>query len=258
MAPRPEVRPRLVVLEKGSSLRRLVTRYLDGTEIVPVASLEQAKRELLDNPSQALLVNNASVTAALRELDSVSLPYDTPVIVCSVSGTYESAVDLGVSDYLIKPVPLDTLLQALDRLDLKGNTVLIVDDEPEALRLFRRMLASSGTQYRVLRARSGQEAMTVLRSQHPDVVLLDLVMPEMDGFQVLEAKSQDPRLRDIPVIVISARDPVGQPIVSKALAITRQSGLSAGHLLTYIRTIGAVLSKGERSADPAPLAAHPD
>jgi CheY-like chemotaxis protein len=114
------------------------------------------------------------------------------------------------------------------------------------------MLASSGQGYRVLRARNGEEALNILRERRPDVILLDLVMPKLDGFQLLEAKSQDPALSNIPVIVLSARDPAGQPIVSNALAITQKGGLSMHHLLAYIKMTGQVLSIAAPSADPMP------
>jgi len=256
--PATVIRPRFVVLEEGDALRHLVTRYLDGVEVVPVTSLEEAARELSQTPGDALLVNDVSVAGALERLETVPLPYSVPVVVCSIVGLHESAAAMGVSDYLIKPISRDGLLESLDRLDPNARTVLIVDDEPETLRLFRRMLTSSGRDYRVLRARDGQEAMNILRSQRPDVVLLDLIMPKMDGFQLLEAKSQDPDLSNIPVIVISARDPAGHPIVSKAVAIMRESGLSAQNLLTYIRSVGEVLARRERFADLAPTAVPPD
>jgi signal transduction histidine kinase/CheY-like chemotaxis protein len=242
MAPKTVVRPRFIVLEAGDVLQRLLTRYLDGAEIVPVTSLEEAFRELSTSPSQAFLINDMSVSGALQHLEATTLPYGTPVMVCSVPGVSESTDALGISDYLVKPVSRDDLLAALDRLDLGGKTVLIVDDEPDALRLFRRMLASAERDYRVLRARDGREALDILREQRPDAMLIDLVMPNMDGFQLLEAKSQDPALRDIPAIVVSARDPAGQPIVSNALAVMCRGGLSAHRLLTCIKSLSETLS----------------
>jgi len=141
---------------------------------------------------------------------------------------------------------------------VRAGTILIVDEEPEGFRLFLRILTSSGRDSRVLRARDGLEALNVLRRQRPDAILLDLVMPNMDGFRLLEVKSQDPALSDIPVIAVSARDPAGQPIVSKSLAITRDTGLTAYQLLAYVRTIGTIFSTGERSAGLTPPAIPPD
>jgi signal transduction histidine kinase/CheY-like chemotaxis protein len=251
-APKAKVKPRFVVLETGNSLRRLFTRYLDSVEIVSVTNLEEAIEELSASPSQAFLINDISVSGTLQQLESIELPPGTPVMICSVPGTYESADKLGASDYLVKPVSQETLLAALDRLDLPGKTVLLVDDEPEMLRLFRRMLAASGEDYRVLRAKNGQEAMNILREHRPNVVLLDLVMPRMDGFQLLKTKSQDPALSKIPVIVISARDPAGQPIVSNAFAVTQGGGLSMHHLLAYIKRTGEILSTTGQFADLTP------
>jgi CheY-like chemotaxis protein len=192
-----------------------------------------------------------SVEAALERLGrSGSLPYGTPAIVCSVPEMCEITDALGVSEYLVKPVSREQLAAALDRVHLSGNTILIVDDEPEALRLFRRMLTSLGRDYRVLRARDGEEAMTILQRTRPDVILLDLVMPNMDGFRLLAAKNQDPALRDIPVIVISARDPAGQPIVSNALAVMRGGGLSVPRLLACIEALTAILSTAGPIGDP--------
>jgi CheY-like chemotaxis protein len=84
-----------------------------------------------------------------------------------------------------------------------------------------------------------------------DAVLLDLVMPEMDGFQVLAVMSEDAAMRDIPVILVSARDPFAQPIVSNALSVTCRDGLSVQQLLACIESLSAILSTASRSGDPA-------
>jgi len=237
--------PRLVVVERDQALARLLSRYLDGKDIVPVNSLQEAVQEMSRAPAQALLINEPSVSRALEDMQEASfVAQETPVIICSVPGMRQAAEALGAADYLIKPLSQDKLLAALDRLALPGNTLLVVDDEPEASRLYLRMFASAGRRYHVLRATNGQQALRLLQEQHPDAVLLDLVMPEMDGFRLLEAKSQDPDLCNIPVIVISARDPAGQPIVSRSLAVTRAGGISASQLLECIAGLTTVLSPG--------------
>jgi CheY-like chemotaxis protein len=177
-----------------------------------------------------------------RLVSSKVLPGDTPAIVCSVPSARGASAASGVYDHLVKPISREALLGALDRLGLKGGTVLVVDDEPDVLQLFRRTLASSGHRYRVLLATDGRQALNILREYRPDLILLDLIMPNMDGFQLLEKRSQEPALRDVPIIVISARDPAGQPIVSSALAITRGGGLSVQQLLTSIKVMSGILS----------------
>jgi signal transduction histidine kinase/CheY-like chemotaxis protein len=236
-----KVRSRLVVLESGDALQRLLRRYLPDAELARVTSLDEALAELSRVPAQALVVNDLSVPEALLRLASTGLPEGTPTIICSVSGTTEAAGALGVADYLVKPITRERLLTALNRLPIAGQTVLVVDDDLEVQLLLRRMLASSGRGYRVLRAEDGREALGILRQERPDAILLDLVMPGMDGFRFLAARSEEPDLRDIPVIAISARDPVGQQIVSPALAVTRSGGLSAPQILDCIGALSKIV-----------------
>ena len=82
-------------------------------------------------------------------------------------------------------------------------------------------------------------------------MLLDLIMPDMDGFQVLHEKSQDPSIRDIPAIVISSRDPEGEPIVSDTLTVTRGGGISLRDLLDCIQSVTAVLSPSTQTVGRA-------
>jgi CheY-like chemotaxis protein len=221
-----------------------------------VPDLEEAFQELADRPAQALLVNDASVGSGLQRLNQPSALLDgIPAVICSVPGMQDAAGILGVSSYLVKPVSRDELLSALDRLNLTGNTILIVDDEPDILQLLRRMLAYPKRKYRILRAKNGLEAMNILSEQHPDVILLDLAMPDMDGFGLLERKRWDPALCHIPVVVITARDPVGQPIVSNALAVTQAGGLSVHDLLACIQAITGILSAATQIDDRVPTVA---
>jgi signal transduction histidine kinase/CheY-like chemotaxis protein len=243
LAPKPVVRPRYVVLDPEEVIVRILTRYFGDVDIVATTSVEAAIEELSKIPSQALIINATPVSRMLDQLKaSRALPYDTPAILCSVPGITEAIDALGVSNYLVKPIARETLLTTVERLNPEAKTVLIVDDEPDARRLFWRILNSSQRGYRVLTANDGLQGLEMLREEHPDVVLLDLVMPVVDGFQVLEQIKVDPDLRDIPVVVISARDPAGQLIVSNVLAATQGSGITLPQLLTSIDLLSKTLS----------------
>ena len=238
-------RPRLIVVEDGSALSRLLARYLDNAEIVPAASAEEALEAIAAKPAQALLVNAASVGESLERIENeIALPFGLPVLVCSLPDLGAAADSLGAHDYLIKPISRDDLLAALDRLGNEVKSILIVDDEPDVLRLFRRMLASAGRNYRVLRASSAAQARQIMADTKPDVVLSDLVMPERDGYQLIAEMKADPALRDIPIVVTSARDPSSQPTASKSLAVVRGGGIAIPQLLTAVSTLVSVLSPG--------------
>lgn len=250
-APPPNVRPRFVVLEEEDALQRLLRRYLDRVEVAAVSTLPAALEALREAPAQALLVNDLAWAQNFEQLQAIAeLPYGTPLLLCAIPSIHPVIDALGIVDYLVKPITRETLLAALERLHLNNRTVLIVDDEPDALHLYRRMLTSAAQSYRVLRADNGQDALEVLATQRPDAILLDLVMPKLDGFHLLAAKNRDPDLRAIPAIVMTARDPAGQPIVSNALTITQRGGLSIAQLLACITTISELLSPGGQADDP--------
>ena len=243
LSPSPVVRPRLAVFDQEGELPRLLTRYLDGTDIVAFDQLEKAVEEVKHSPVQALIVNSPLAGDLLSPLSAFTeLPYRTPVLVCRMPGKQEVAQRLCVLDYLVKPVSRSALLGCLEGLGKEVKSVLLVDDEPEALQLFARILASSEHGYQVLRATNGQQALDLLQSRRPDIMFLDLMMPGMDGFQLLEAKAKDEMLRDIPTVVISARDPMSEPLVSNALTVTRSGGLSVGEVLSCIQGISGILT----------------
>ncbi len=245
-APVPVLVPRFVILEQGDALQRLFGRYLDGVEVIAVRSGEDALRELGRSPARALIVNapNGEIPLALRHLSR--LPYDAPAISCWVPGPEEAAKRLGVVQYLVKPVARDTLLSALAKLPGGAKTVLLVDDEPEILQLFARMISAAPCGYRILQATNGQRALDLLRERRPDVMLLDLIMPEMDGFQILREKAADAAIQGIPVIVISSRDPAGELILGGALAVSHAGAPSAQQLLNCIQAISEALSPSVR------------
>lgn len=104
-----------------------------------------------------------------------------------------------------QPAPRDGLLAALERLDENVTTVLIVDDNADDALLIRRLLEAKKL-YRVFHAPDGRAGLAEARQRLPDLVVLDLTMPNLDGFTVLEELKRDERTRHIPVIVVTARD----------------------------------------------------
>ncbi len=96
------------------------------------------------------------------------------------------------------------LLTSLDRLDTRVHSIAIVEDDPDARRLLRRVLQARG-EYQIFEAAGGSEGIDVIREHHPDLVLLDLMMPDVDGFEVLETIKGDETLADTRIIVITAK-----------------------------------------------------
>ena len=139
-------------------------------------------------------------------------------------------------DYLTKPIELAELTRALDQqwlaaVDRPARTFLVVDDDPDTLEMHARIVQAHASSNRVLSARNGREALEILERAPVDLVLLDLMMPEMDGFAVLEAMRAARVMRDIPVIVVT-----GQVLTEAEMARLNQG-------------VATVLSKGLFSLD---------
>jgi PAS domain S-box-containing protein len=147
----------------------------------------------------------------LTDLKSSQETREVPVIVCSIVEDEEKGFSLGAADYLVKPVLEEDLLASLDRLNGDGSIreVLIIDDDPNDLRLLGKMLTEQG-KYRAMLAEGGPAGWNAIRSKLPHAVVLDLFMPEMDGFTILEQLRQDEKLRNLPVIVITGADLSGE------------------------------------------------
>jgi signal transduction histidine kinase/DNA-binding response OmpR family regulator len=256
--PATSVKSRVVVVERGTAMQKLLRRYLHSAEVVAVPDVEAMLQDVAASPVDAVLVNSWEVSPVLQRLGgSPDLPAGVPALICSVPDNEQAGEAMGVADYLVKPVSSERLLAALDRLPRPAQTILLVEDEPDAQQLFRRMLAAAQRGYRVLRAEDGLQGLAILRRQRVDVVLLDLTMPRMDGFQFLAALKQEPDLCNVPVILISARDPEGHPITSHALAVTRGGGLSGQQVLACLEALTRILAPLEPIAAPAPPAAPP-
>jgi CheY-like chemotaxis protein/anti-sigma regulatory factor (Ser/Thr protein kinase) len=146
----------------------------------------------------------------LRELKADPELCNIPVILVTMLGDREMGYALGAADYLTKPIDVRTLAQLLDRhrsgmIDNGQKArVLVIDDDPATREMLRRALAREG--WTVLEAINGYKGLSLLRRCQPAIVLLDLMMPGMDGFELLEAMRQEPTLRDIPVVVVTAKD----------------------------------------------------
>jgi threonine synthase len=103
------------------------------------------------------------------------------------------------------PAPREGLQAALENLDEKATTVLLVDDNTDDALLIRRLLEGK-KKYRVYHAKDGWEGLSQARQKLPDLIVTDLTMPGIDGFGLVEELKLDPRTRDIPVVVVSAKD----------------------------------------------------
>jgi PAS domain S-box-containing protein len=139
----------------------------------------------------------------LYELKAEPLTRAIPVIVLSIVDNKALGYRLGACDYLLKPFDRETILTALAHMPPQHGCLLVVDDDPQVMDLVRQLL--EGEPYEIIAASDGQEALEVIAHRRPEVILLDLLMPRMDGFALIEQLQQDAQLQQIPVIVLTAK-----------------------------------------------------
>ncbi len=143
----------------------------------------------------------------MNDLKSDPATRDIPVVVCSILEEEEKGFSLGAADYLVKPFVQEDLANAIHRLDRDGQIteILLIDDEPGDLRLVQKMLEEQ-QRYRVRLAEGGTNGWDAIQNKKPDAVIMDLFMPDMDGFTLIGHLRADPKLRDLPVIILTGAD----------------------------------------------------
>jgi signal transduction histidine kinase/CheY-like chemotaxis protein len=141
----------------------------------------------------------------LGRLKSDPLTADIPVVMLTIVDNKNLGYALGAADYITKPVDRDRLASILKRYQAAGlNSALIVEDDVNSREMISRMLESQG--WHVRQAANGREGLEELARERPSVILLDLMMPEVDGFQFLDELHRHPEWKDVPILVVTAKE----------------------------------------------------
>lgn len=211
---------RIIILSTGDPgksytyLWKLTQQFGGMMESVTDAEAFAAMRALAKSEGMAVEPATAVAFAGLEKLihKGVIKPDETVVVNCTghtfpvekhVLGD-QWAVDVHLSQDQ-SPAPREGLQAALENLDEKTTTVLLIDDNSDDALLIRRLLEGHKA-YRVHHAKDGWEGLAMARQNLPDLIVTDLTMPGMDGFGLVEELKLDPRTKDIPVVVVSAKD----------------------------------------------------
>ncbi len=207
--------PAILLVEDEKYSADLLTLYLSGAgyKVVVVRDGEeglQLTRRL--HPAGILLdvfMPRLDGWEFLTRLKADPAIADIPVIIVSMLDERGKGFASGAAGYLVKPVKRDDLLATLQRFNLPARTpqrlvkVLAVDDDPLATELIEAVLQPEG--FMVLRATGGEEGVRLARQESPSVIILDLIMPEVDGFAVVERLRADPATADLPILILTSK-----------------------------------------------------
>jgi signal transduction histidine kinase/CheY-like chemotaxis protein len=248
------VRPRIIICDETGALYPRFSRYANEIEFVDTRDLAQVMQVLQECPAHAIALNVATVDELwpLIEESRKKAP-GTPVIGCSVPFQTEPAIEAGALGFLIKPVTRADLDEVLKAVKKPVRRVLVVDDDLDFLKLLQRMLQACDVTLEVVTATSGEQALEELRRAPPDLMLLDIVMPQMDGREVLASMVQEKDLEDVAVFFVSAQDPTAQPPVSEFLVASINGRFTLSRLLRYLLELSVLLPEPDKALDLVPV-----
>jgi CheY-like chemotaxis protein len=203
----------VLVIDDDVSVRNLLSRFLtkEGFRVETAASgaegLQLAKARRPAVITLDVLMPGMDGWDVLMMLKGDPQLMDVPVIMLTIVDDKNMGYALGATDYLVKPIERERLLALLEKYQLlqrATGTVLVVEDDDPTRAMMQRLLTKEG--WNVIEAENGRVALERLALQRPDVVLLDLMMPEMDGFQFIATLRHQAAWRTLPVIVVTAKE----------------------------------------------------
>jgi hypothetical protein len=207
----------VLVIDDDPGAQELITHFLnkEGFHTVTASSgikgLRMARDLHPDVITLDVMMPDMDGWTVLSDIKSDPKLMDIPVVILTILDKKQMGFALGASDYLTKPIDREHLLRTLRRYDRESTTkalkeayVLVVEDDDSARRMLRRTLQLAA--WKVMEAADGYEALEKVAEQEPALILLDLMMPKMDGFTFIAELRKNPEWRDIPIVVITAKD----------------------------------------------------
>ena len=237
----------VLAIDDDARVLELYERYLDsqGYQVIglqdPAQAVEQARILKPFAITLDVMMPSRNGWQVIQDLKADEETREIPVIFCTIIEDEARGFSLGANDYLLKPILEEDLINALVRLEATRDIhkVLVVDDDPEVLRLVEKILKPTGI-YELIMAEGGRQGLIALKEDKPDVVLLDLLMDDLDGFKVLETMQADSELKEIPVIIVTGyemNEVEHQTITAYANNLVRKGNLKDDLLIDKIAGI---------------------
>jgi len=229
-------RKTLILLDESGAALELFSQYATTFELVRVANVEALGR-LKSETDPVAIVISGNGNAPVPEVAAL-VGQRIPILTFNL-GEPSNDTKRAAREYLSKPVEIDALAAALPSGGTMLNSALIVDDNLDSAQMLNRMLSALAPSAQIWKAYSGREALALLREARPDVILLDFVLPDMDGMAMLDYLGSDSRLAQVPIIVVSAHrlpDIAPLPGVSK-LTLFRMAGFTPAQIVQYVEAL---------------------
>jgi CheY-like chemotaxis protein len=242
----------ILVVDDEANIRHFISHELSkhGHKVIEADSGKQAidlaRQHHPDLITLDVLMpdlNGFDVTAILKNDPQTQ---DIPILIVSVVEDRKRALQLGASDYITKPCSIEKLLEKVNHLlPVSQKTILIVDDDKALVRSLETELNKRG--FATQRAYNGREALKAVERYHPDLILIDIRMPEMDGYETIKALKSNPETSGIHIIVMTGIEIDDGRV--KALSIGAEDYFKkSGSIDQLIQAVERILSTGKKSA----------
>jgi len=246
-----------VLLDNDPAVAQLFHRHAQKHRVISVQDIDELD-DLLKVSYPSAFVLDSSDTDAYETVAKMSGERDIPVIRCPMPSGQRLMHSIGISDYLPKPISRESLEGLLHKLTVPIKTILIVDDNQDLVRLYSGILQTIATNYEVLTAYSGLEALEIMRQSPPDLVIIDQLMSDISGTEVIKQMKTTPSLRDVPIFLASAYD-ISDPIarmVRGEIYLSRPQGFEAVELVHCVEALVDTLTlptgEGVTKVHPVP------
>jgi signal transduction histidine kinase/CheY-like chemotaxis protein len=257
--------PEVLLIEDDPGAIRLLRAYLEGDSYVVRAAtsaregLREARRRAPAAIVLDVLLPDIDGWEALRQLKADAQLRDIPVVIVTVVDEREVGLALGAVDYFLKPVDREALLARLSSLTLTTKVkqrevrVLVADDDPGTRDMLGATLRREG--FEVLAASGGREALELARKNSIDLLICDLLMPDLDGFAVVAALKSDAQTRNVPIVILTGHevsDAEKAALNGKILGIVGKGEDARRGLRRWLATVAPVDGiDGAQAAPPA-------
>ena len=229
---------RILIVDADEAVTDFFTRYLKSHKLRACNTVAEALRALAQFEPDVLLLARDHQYSQL--LDEVRRSHSGLHVVTIPTPSGRTTIrQRGVYDYLVKPVSRAMVKKVLSQFGEGLGSIMIIDDNRDIVRLFSQTLRSLDAGYRIRAAYNGRQGIAMMHRRQPDLLMLDLLMPEMDGFEVIAAMQADAALRDIPVILVSAKgaSELISPDIHGEITLQRKSGYSPIELATCVQAL---------------------
>ncbi|MFV9503047.1 MAG: response regulator [Oscillochloridaceae bacterium umkhey_bin13] len=232
----------ILVIDDDPLACEIVSSYLggEGYRVIAITDSRETLAAVRLHQPQAIILDilmphrdGWQVLADLKHNPELS---QIPVALYTIVEEERRGFHLGASAYLVKPVAPSVLVQTINQLVSHQSHILVIDDDPASREVMSQLLTKERG-HRVSVAASGADGLSVAATERPDLIILDLMMPELDGFAVLDALERNPSTANIPVVVMTAKDLSSaerERLNLRVLGLVQKSGAVASQLAAWV------------------------